>query len=642
MLLGVSSTGLILSGILYLTLKSSSQASNSETKNDRSKGNSNLDHLLTLLPDLIEVSGKDGSLFWNELFISPVFNTQGQLTNFIGIQNDISERKQSEAALKESQARLKTIIAATSDALVVVNRQGMIRFVNPAAEVLFGRSESVLLTYWIGNFLVQEDRTELMILQPEGKQVIAEMRAVEIEWEGEKATLASLRDISERKQAEEKLRHSAFYDALTNLPNRALFMNELEDAIAQTKSLNSVKFAVVFFDLDRFKFVNESLGYIIGDQLLVEIARRLKNCLRPTDTLARLGGDEFTVLLRDIEEVNQAIAIVQKLQHQFTFPFNLSDHQLFSSASMGIALITPDYIYPEELLRDADIAMYSAKKQGKNCYAIFKSKMRKKSQKRLRLETDLRYAGEKQEFSVYYQPIVCLTTSKIVGFEALVRWTHPTHNLISPSQFIPVSEETGLILELGYWVMETACNQLKFWHQKYPSMQDLTMSINLSSRQIQEYDFVENTNKIITKAQVNPKKIKLELTESILMEKPEAVKEKLKQIRSQQIRLSLDDFGTGYSSLSYLHHFPINTLKIDRSFILRMNFKPEYSVIVQTIITLAHTLGMDVIAEGIETVEHLEHLQTLDCEYGQGYLFSKPVSAVEAEQLLESQHLRIQ
>ncbi|MEB3281832.1 MAG: EAL domain-containing protein [Lyngbya sp.] len=712
---------------------------------------------------------KDGSLFWNELFISPVFNSQGQLTHFIGIQKDISIRKRSEADLQESQSRLKKIVAAVSDALVVVNTHGLIRFVNPAAEVLFARSESVLIGYWVGNFIVQEDMTELTILQPEGKQVIAEMRAVEIDWEGEKAILASLRDISERhqiiqeiqqtrnflqtlidhlplaifsrkvnsetgiegtfnlwnstcqklyglsaeevmgktvhqvfspqqanriiqadqkvlgsgslqeipsepiqspglgerllhtlvvpiynsmneleyflcisediterKQTEEQLRHSAFYDGLTNLPNRALFMKQLEQAIYQTKTLNQTSFAVVFLDLDGFKFVNESLGHIIGDQLLIAIARRLETCLRPGDTLARLGGDEFTFLLKDIQHLDQVVAVMQNVQQQLTFPFDLNNHQLFSNASMGIALMNPEYTYPEELLRDADIAMYSAKQRGKNCYAFFNSKMRQKSRERLRLETDLRCAWERREFLVYYQPIVSLKTYQIVGFEALIRWFHPTKSWISPGQFIPVAEETGLIIDLGYWVLQTACTQLHSWHQM-PQMRELSMSVNLSGRQIQESNFVENINKIISQTQINPQTLKLEITESMLMESPDIVKAKLIQIQGQNIRLSLDDFGTGYSSLSYLHKFPINTLKIDRSFITRMNLDPENTAIVQAIITLAHTLGMDVIAEGVETSEHLKRLQALGCEYGQGYLFSKPVSAIEAEQLLKSQ-----
>ena len=585
---------------------------------------------------------KDGSLFWNELFISPVFNTQGKLTNFIGIQKDISDRKRSEANLNKSEERLKKIVSAIYDALIVVNSNGVIQFVNPAAEVLCDRSESVLIGYHIGNFLLEEDKTELTILQPKGNQVFVEMRAVDIDWEGEKATLVSLRDITERKQAEEQLRHSAFYDALTNLPNRTLFMDQLEQAIDQTQTSNQTSFAVIFLDLDSFKFVNESLGHIIGDQLLIAIAHRLETCLRSGDILARLGGDEFTFLLKDIEQVSQAITVVQNIQQKLTFPFDLSSHQLFSNASLGIALISPDYTYPEEILRDADIAMYSAKQQGKNCYAIFNSQMRKKSQNRLQLETDLRYAWEQQDFLVYYQPIVCLKTHQIVGFEALIRWQHPTKGWISPAQFIPVAEEMGLIIELGSWVLKTACNQLKAWTQISPKMQHLMMSVNLSSRQIQDYNFVEKINQVMTETQINPQNLKLEITETILMENPEEVKEKLIQIRSQNIQLSLDDFGTGYSSLSYLHHFPINTLKIDRSFITRMNLNPENAAVVQAIITLAHTLGMDVIAEGIEKAEHLERLQALECEYGQGYFFSKPVSAIKAEQLLGSQQFWIE
>ena len=441
-------------------------------------------------------------------------------------------------------------------------------------------------------------------------------------------------DITERKVAEEQLVHDAFHDALTGLPNRALFMDRLGQAVERIKRSSECSFAAIFLDLDRFKVINDSLGHMVGDQLLIEVSRRLEGCMRSGDTVARLGGDEFTILLEGVRDAEDAIRMAERIQKQLALPCHLGGNEVFTSASLGIALSAIGYHRPEDLLRDANIAMHRAKTLGKARHQVFDTTMHSHAVALLKLETDLRRVVERQEYRVHYQPIVALETGQLTGFEALVRWQHPTRGLLYPEEFISVAEETGLIINLDRWVLREACAKAAGWQQRHPGQLLVTVSVNLSAKQFSHPDLINYVGKILDETGLEAGNLKLEITESVLMSDAESVTHILAQLRSLGVGLHLDDFGTGYSSLSYLHRFPIDTLKIDRSFISRMGGGSENSEIARAIVTLAHSLGMEVIAEGVETEQQLAELKSLKCEYGQGNLFSEPVDLATAEMLM--------
>ncbi len=488
----------------------------------------------------------------------------------------------------------------------------------------------------------------------------------------------TVEDITLRKIAEDKLVHDALHDMLTGLPNRALFMDRLGHAIELSKRRPEVWFAVLFIDLDRFKVVNDSLGHLVGDRLLIAIAQRLETCLRAGDTVARLGGDEFAILLENIKNTEDAIHIAERVQAELAEPFYLNEYQVFTSASIGIVCsglpqhpteicelsIAPNlenadretslsglssdspvpnvpfrtlYDRPEELLRDADAAMYHAKGLGKARHEVFDLSMHTRAVALLQLENDLRRALDSQEFRLYYQPIVSLTSGRISGFEALLRWYHPLRGLVSPGEFILVAEETRLIVPIGWWMMRSACRQIHQWHQKFPANPPLTVSVNLSNQQFKQPDLIDRLREILQETQLDPRTLKLEITEGVIMDNAESAAAILADLKKLEIQLYIDDFGTGYSSLSRLHTFPTDALKIDRAFVSRMTEDQGNEAIVQTILILASHLGMDVIAEGIETIEQLNLLRALECEYGQGYFFSKAVDSIAATLLIESQ-----
>jgi len=447
-----------------------------------------------------------------------------------------------------------------------------------------------------------------------------------------------IQDITIRKQAEEKLHHDAFHDALTGLPNRALFTDHVKLAIARLHRRGDQRFAVLYLDLDRFKVINDSLGHLGGDQLLIGIARRLENCLRPGDTIARIGGDEFTVLLEDIGDGSEVAQIAERIQNEISAPFNLSGREVFTTVSMGIALSSQEYERPEDILRDADTAMYRAKGLGKARHETFDTGMHSQAIKLLQLETDLRRAVERREFFVVYQPIMSLASESLRGFEALVRWHHPIRGLISPMEFIPVAEETGMIVQIGEWVLREACTVMQRWQQIYPSDPRIFVCVNLSVKQFSQQDLIEKVSVILRETKLPAASLKLEITESAVMENVETATRMLTELRELGVQLAMDDFGTGYSSLSNLHRFPINTLKIDRSFITHMVENNENAEIVRTISGLAHNLGMDVVAEGVETREQLEILRGLGCQFGQGYFFSKPIDSKGAEDFISGSY----
>ena len=436
------------------------------------------------------------------------------------------------------------------------------------------------------------------------------------------------------EDTKEHFRHAAFHDSLTGLPNRLMFSELLKVEIESARHRPDYLFTVLFLDLDRFKNINDSLGHTHGDLLLVAFAQRLEGCLRPTDTLARFGGDEFAILLSSLDDAADEIRFAERLQQELTAPFELDKNSAFTTASIGIALSSTGYDRPEDILRDADTAMYRAKENGKARYEMFDTGMHASAVSRLRLESDLRQAIEQQEFCVHYQPIIVMETGKLAGFEALVRWNHPERGLVSPEDFIPAAEETGLIVPIGQWVLEHACMSIVEWQRQSPCFRTLSLSVNLSARQIAQSGMVEQVKRVLERSGLNPHCLKLEITESVVMENAEAAAAMFKQLRTLGVQLSIDDFGTGYSSLSYLHRFPVNYLKIDRSFVSRMTEANDNAEIVRTIATLARNLGLEVIAEGVETQEQYQQLKALGCEYGQGYLFSYPVDSAVVPSLL--------
>jgi diguanylate cyclase (GGDEF)-like protein/PAS domain S-box-containing protein len=571
---------------------------------------------------------------------------------------DISERRRAERALRESEERYALAARGANDGLWDWNLASNEVYYSPRWKSMLGCAEDEIgsspdewlkrvhpdeaeraraaITAHIAGFSPQlED--EHRILHKDGSYRWVLCRGVAVrDPAGQAYRMAgSLTDVTERKLAEEQLLHDAFHDALTKLPNRTLFTDLLTRSLGRAHRRKDYQFAVLFIDLDRFKVVNDSLGHTVGDELLKAITRRIERCVRPGDTVARLGGDEFTILVNDIAGSKDATRVADRVRHELTQPFNVGGHEIFTSASIGIALSASGYDRSDDLLRDADIAMYRAKALGKARYEVFDTEMHAHAKALLELETDLRRAIERNEFRVQYQPVVSLKTGRITGFEGLVRWQHPQRGLLGPAAFIPIAEETGLIMPIGRWVLDTACRQMREWHDRYRACRDLTMSVNLSGKQFTQASLVEEIDEALRQSGLAPNLLRLEITESVVMENAASAMEMIDQLRALQVKVDIDDFGTGYSSLSYLQRFEIDDLKIDRSFVSSMGSnRGENLEIVRTIVTLAKHLGMNAVAEGVETPGQLALLKELGCHRVQGFLFAGPVEGAEAGQLL--------
>ncbi len=611
-----------------------------------------------------------------------VRDREGKPYRMAGSQTDISDRK----ATEEANIRLAAFPKYNPNPVLACDFQGEIVYVNPATERVLEELRLGLVT----GFLPRNHRELVVTSLKQGKSGWQVERFVQdrlFYWLYHPIPSLNIvhihvMDITDRQNAQDTLRHEALHDSLTGLPNRAFFLNRLTSALNRAKVQPDYQFAVIFLDLDRFKVVNDSLGHFIGDCLLVALAKRLQNCVGAGDILARFGGDEFTILVEHIPDIQTARTLAEQIQTELISPFNLKGYEVFTSASMGIAPSILGYERPEDLLRDADIAMYRAKARGKARYEVFDSQMLENAVAQLNLENDLRRSIlkngdlplqsprpqpqflprtitesashlvicdprsleeqtdslpnlEPSEFLLHYQPIVALDTGLLSGFEALVRWQHPERGLVYPGEFIPVAEETGLILPLGEWVLREACLQMQQWHEQFKTPELLSISVNLSGQQLGQPDLLERIDRILEETHLDPSSLKLEITESVLMENAALAAELLEQLRARNIHLCIDDFGTGYSSLSHLAQFPINTLKIDKSFVMGMEGDNESSEIVRAIATLAHNLGMYVTAEGVEKEQHLVQLWSLHCDYGQGYFFSRGLDRVAAQKLLE-------
>ena len=471
------------------------------------------------------------------------------------------------------------------------------------------------------------------------KTILAEkalrLQAVEMEKINDSLT----RENCERQKAEDMLIRQAFYDSLTNLPNRALFMDRLRSSLERRKRHPDHSFAVLFIDMDRFKVVNDSLGHLFGDQLLIMLAQRLKKHIRSIDTIARFGGDEFAVLMEDTREISGVNVVAERFHDEMRLPFLVFGREIFTTISIGIVMSnTVDYRRPEDLLRDADAAMYYAKERGRGCHVIFDSTMHVKATMALWLETELRKAIEQNDLVLNYQPIISLKDNKIAGFEVLLRWPHAERGTISPSEFITMAEETGMILALDRHVIHEACRQLKTWQTKFPSFRSLTVSVNVSSNVFSQPDFFAYVKNVLEETALEGSSLRLEIVERMLIEDPEPAAALIKRFKSDlNVLFDIDDFGTGYSALNYLRHFPINGLKIDGSFINALTYDKNNAAIVKTIVALGQDLEFDVIAEGIETVEQLEVFRTMKGKYAQGFYLFRPMGCEAAGELLSSE-----
>ncbi len=579
----------------------------------------------------------------------------GEIAGYQGIITDVTARRESELRLRDSEHFTRTIISSVqqgvtvydADLRYVVFNHFMEEITGVKAEDVIGRMPGDVFPHLVENGVgkvlaralagesVNAVDSPYVIPQTGRQGWTSAVYSPHLSPTGEIiGVVGIIVDITQRKVAEDQLKYNAFHDALTGLPNRALFVDRLDRLLRHAERHPDYLFAVAFVDMDRFKVVNDSLGHHIGDALLIAIGARLASCLRQGDTVARLGGDEFALLLDDVRDVSDATRVAERVLADLEQPFVLAGHELFSNVSIGIALSTSGYVTPDDILRDADTAMYRAKTEGRSRYEVFDRDMHNRAVHVLQLETDLRRALDRNEFLLYYQPIITLADGRITGFEALIRWKHPKRGIIPPGDFIPLAEETGLIVPIGWWVLHEACRQLGAWNQTFSPTVPLSIAVNLSAKQFLQTDLVERLDQVLADTGMDPSRLQLEITESVVIRHEKSVAATLGELRERGIQLCLDDFGTGYSSLSYLHAFPIDTLKIDRSFVGQIDSTAENPGLVETIVALSRNLGMGAVAEGVETPEQLAFLRRVGPQYAQGYFFSAALAPDQIEEML--------
>ncbi|MEM1291331.1 MAG: EAL domain-containing protein [Cyanobacteria bacterium P01_H01_bin.162] len=590
----------------------------------------------------------DGALEFEEVRVVQIGEDE-----VLTMMRNISDRKRAEIALTESERRYRLVTENMTDLVCLHHPDGRYLYLTPSCEALLGYTPQELLDRSPYDFFHVDDlkivnQAHEAVLLDEAVSVVYRMhhKLGHYIWLETLSTpvlddvgclihiQTTSREVTDRVAIEKRLRHIALHDTLTQLPNRLLLIDRLELAIARAQGSAAFQFALLFIDFDRFKVINDSLGHAVGDELLVAIAQALPTLVRASDLVARLGGDEFVILLEHVTGIDEAIALAERILTHLQSPLEIQGQQIFMSASIGIVLGGDDYQQPETVIRNADIAMYRAKATGRDGYAIFDPAMHAQVRDRLQLENDLRRALKKQEFVLFYQPVVALETLKIVGFEALLRWRHPTRGLLMPDRFIHVAEESNLMPPLGEWMLLTACQQVSEWQAQIAPAAGLCLSVNLSVKQLHPSMLLPQLKQVLAMTQIKPQTLALELTESLLVENIETTSDMLHQLQAIGVTISIDDFGTGYSSLSYLHQLPVNALKIDRSFVSPSQPNLRNQTIAESIVGLSNLLGFNAIAEGIETPQQLAWLRSLQCEYGQGFLFAPPVPAAQAEQLL--------
>ncbi len=606
----------------------------------------------------VELRRRDGHSIWVSLSARVVRAADGSVAYYEGSLQDITARKRIETALQGSEQRYRLLVDHAQVG-VFINENGYYTYVNRAFADMLGYAETELTGMSYRDIFPPEELAaaderfqrrqrgeevandyESELLHKDRKSRIHVTHSIgTIDQDSRRMMIGTVRNVTEQKRFESQLRHNATHDPLTGLPNRTLFIERLARAMERSRPKGAPGYAVLFIDLDSFKVVNDSLGHAAGDELLVQVSQRLKRCLGPWDTLARHGGDEFTVLVGQTQDPDDAVEVAEQVLAELVAPVRLGDNEIYTNASIGIAPGHADYATTDELLRDADTAMYRAKAAGKASYVVFDQDMYSRARARLQVETEFRQAVDNKELRIHYQPIVSLASGKLLGFEALMRWQHPSRGLLGPDEFLHIAEETGLILPAGWWLLEEACRQMHAWRLGHPQAQDLTVAVNLAHKQFMYTGLPQRVNAALLDTGLPAEGLHLEITETVFLENPKAAEHTLRRLRGLGVALHLDDFGTGFSSLSYLSALPLDTLKIDRSFVMDMEQNPKHAAIVRTIIDLARELGMQTVAEGVESSAQLHLLESLGCRSAQGNLFAPALDLKRANALFEQESL---